>query len=402
LLRLVDTSLVLADQQNGRTRYSMLETIRQYAHDRLHASGEQEQLQARHLDTFARLTDAATPHVYDGEQADWLRWLEIELPNLRAAFGWGLANGHAGRVLHMVGAIALFWGRRAHLSESCAWIERALAASRSGGLDRARALAGLGRLERLRGNFVAARTHLETSVALAEAAGSATDLGQALQLLGEVAGSEGQDDEARRLLEQSRDLARAAGHTPLLMAVLTVLGEVARAQGDDAAAEPLYLEALDLARARSDAWRCSVLLQNLGHINAHRGDFSGAQQSFQESLAIEQQLDTLWNAAHSLAGLAGTLGWLGIPGLAARMFGAAEQSLTTLGAPLDFADQAEFERIWRIPVPSLTKRPSRPHTRRGARSHQHRRSPKRWRYQRPTSKQRYDPPSPRLPRLLAA
>ena len=168
LLRLVDTSLVLADQQHGRTRYSMLETIRQYARDRLHASGEQEQIQARHLDTFARLMDAATLHVYDAEQATWFRRLEVELPNVRSAFSWGIASGHADRVLQMVSAIALFTGRRAHVSESCIWLERALAASHSRGVDRVRALAGLGRLERLRGNFAAARTHLEASIALAQ------------------------------------------------------------------------------------------------------------------------------------------------------------------------------------------------------------------------------------------
>ena len=105
LLRLVDTSLVLADQQNGRTRYSMLETIRQYAHDRLHASGEQEQLQARHLDAFADLADAAAPHLHSPNQADWLRRLETELPNLRSAFSWGLTSGQADRILHMVGVI---------------------------------------------------------------------------------------------------------------------------------------------------------------------------------------------------------------------------------------------------------------------------------------------------------
>jgi len=203
---------------------------------------------------------------------------------------------------------------------------------------------GLGRLERLRGNFVAARTHLEASVVLAQTAGSAVDLGRSLQLLGEVAGSQGQYDEARRLLEQSRDLAQAAGHAPLFMAALTVLGEIARTQGDDAVAEPLYREALDLARSQGDTWRCSVLLQNLGHINAHRGDLAGALRCFQESLAIEQQINSLWNTAHTLAGLAGTLGWLRRPALAARLFGAAEQILATLGTPLDFADQAEFER----------------------------------------------------------
>jgi ATP/maltotriose-dependent transcriptional regulator MalT len=322
----------------------MLETIRQYAHDRLHASGEQAQLQARHLDTFAGLMDAATLHVYDAEQATWFRRLEVELPNVRSAFSWGLANGHADRVLQMVGAIALFTGRRAHVSESCTWLARALAASHSRGGDRVRALAGLGRLERLRGNFAAARTHLEASIALAQTAGSAVDLGQSLQLLGEVAGSQGQYDEARQLLNQSHEIARATGHVPLRVAALTVLGEVARIQGDAAAAEPLYREALELARERNDTWRCSVLLQNLGQVMMQRGDLGGALRCFQASLAIEQQVGSLWNVAHTLAGLAGTLGRLGAPVLAARLFGAAEQILATLGTPLDFADQVEFER----------------------------------------------------------
>jgi len=344
LLRLVDTSLVLADQQGGRTRYHMLETIRQYAHDRLHASGEQEQLHARHLAAFARLTEAAAPHMYNQQPAEWMRRLESELPNLRSAFGWGLANGYAGRVLEMVGAITYFWSWRAGLSEGCTWVERALAASHDNSRARTVALAGLGRLERLRGNFAAARAHLEASIALAQAAGSASDLGRATHLLGEVAGSEGRYDEARRLLEQSRELAQAIGNVSQLMGTLTVLGEIARVQGDDATAEPLYREALHLAREHEDAWRCAVLLQNLGHMMAHRGDWSGAQRSFQESLAIEQDRNGLWNTAHSLAGLAGMVGRLGSPALAARLFGAADQILEILGTPLDFADQADFER----------------------------------------------------------
>jgi non-specific serine/threonine protein kinase len=340
----VNGSLVIADQQGQLTRYTMLETVRQYAHDRLREAGEAMRVQGRHFEALARLLETSVVELRGARASEALGRLDAELSNVRAALGWGLDQPQADRVLQLLGASWPVWEWRGLLSEGCGWIRRALTSSTAQDVGRARALMGLGALERRRGNLAAARESLEASVALVEALGAQAELGRALHLLGEVAGMDGRYDEARALFERSLGLARGVGDTALQIASLLILGEVARVQGDDAVAEPLYREALGLAEEGGAIWHRSILLHNLGHVLAHRGELGAALELFQGSLALASQLGDHWHTAHALIGLGGALGALGQPVQAARLFGVGEQILAALGAPIDFADRRELER----------------------------------------------------------
>jgi predicted ATPase len=94
LTQLVNKSLVLVQDRDGQARYRMLETIRQYARDRLLGSGEQEQIRDRHLDFFCNLVEEAEPHLRGPEQVAWFNRLESEYDNLRAALEWSLEDGN--------------------------------------------------------------------------------------------------------------------------------------------------------------------------------------------------------------------------------------------------------------------------------------------------------------------
>src|SRR5262249_22304197 len=117
LASLVDKSLVAAEEQGREERYRLLETIRQYAPEKLFASGEAERLRDRHLEFFLAMAEAAEPKLKGRAQHEWLERLEMEHDNLRAALDWGLSSGQAEAGLRMAGALSWFWGMCSYFSE---------------------------------------------------------------------------------------------------------------------------------------------------------------------------------------------------------------------------------------------------------------------------------------------
>src|SRR5207249_3024416 len=127
LTLLVDKSLVLIDEQDGEARYRLLEPIRQYGRERLEASGEVRDAQARHAACYVALAERAEPELHGPRQLTWLRRLDRELDNARAALGWAEACGDTETVLRLAGALWWYWWMRGHLREGQRWLEPALA-----------------------------------------------------------------------------------------------------------------------------------------------------------------------------------------------------------------------------------------------------------------------------------
>ncbi len=171
MLRLVDKSLVILDEQSpstgsgqaGESRYRMLETIRQYARDKLLESGEVELVRTCHLDYFVQFTEQGEP-LFDGpEQINWLNRLEIEHDNLRAAFAWSVANPQRTEPgMRLGSAIKILWVAHDHHGEAIRWIEqlmaRQLAASDT---VRAKFLGGTSLIVQQVGDWARARAILE-------------------------------------------------------------------------------------------------------------------------------------------------------------------------------------------------------------------------------------------------
>ena len=154
--RLVDKSLVMVgDGGDGRRRYRYLETVRQYAWERLRRSGEADAVRARHFGFFLELARRAEPQLIRADQLRWLDRLQSEHDNLRAALEWALASDNPGHEsLQLAASLHWFWLKRAHLAEGQQWLERALARSLAPpAAQRAQALMALGSIGFFKGDF---------------------------------------------------------------------------------------------------------------------------------------------------------------------------------------------------------------------------------------------------------
>src|SRR5258705_4205762 len=168
LTPLVDKSLVVTDERAGATRYRMLQTVRQYALDRLRESGEETRWRASHLAYFVALAEEAGPKLRSAEQAQWLRRLEEEHENLRAALEWSLVEAGSKGGLRLCGALGRFWWTRGHFTEGRQWCTRVLGkpGAEERTQERASVLNAAGVLSYHQGDYPAARALQEESLAI--------------------------------------------------------------------------------------------------------------------------------------------------------------------------------------------------------------------------------------------
>lgn len=385
LTLLADKSLVVVGQSYGRTRYDLLETVRQYARDRLEESGASEAVRTRHRDYFLALAEEARPNLEGSEEAEWLRRLEEEHENLRLALGWSLMDMEPSGGLRLCAALARFWGTRGHLAEGGEWcaqflrkpggeerrrerakvinaagifailqadystarslLEESVAIARELGDQRhiARSLINLGTLAREQADYLAARSLFEESLMIARDLRDTRDIARALSSLGLTACELGDFASARPLLEESVAIAREHDDLGVLGVALCNLGVVAQSQGDFAAAQSLYEESLGIERRLGNPERIAGLLNNLAGIAHDQGDHAAARPLYEESLAIDREARDK-ETAYSLEGLAAAVAAAGSPMLAAEIWGSAEQLRAEIGSPLPASVRAGYEQ----------------------------------------------------------
>jgi predicted ATPase/DNA-binding SARP family transcriptional activator len=143
LARLVEASLLGRPTHDEPPRYGMLETVREYALERLQAAGEEHDVRQRHATFHASLLAQAAPHLTQAGQAHWLERLDVEHANLRAALGWAVDDGEADLALEMAAGLWRYWQLRGHLAEARTWLTRALDLEGPSPLPHVRALIGL-------------------------------------------------------------------------------------------------------------------------------------------------------------------------------------------------------------------------------------------------------------------
>jgi predicted ATPase/DNA-binding XRE family transcriptional regulator len=346
LAQLVNKSLVSMEEQAGVARYRMLETVRQYALNKLQAAGEAEQARQRHLSYFLELAEAAEPHLTGPQQVEWLVRLEREHDNLRAALGGALAAEETEAALRLAGALWRFWSAHGHLSAGRRWLDAALAQPDGRFTEaRGKALRGAAPLALVQADYPRATVLLEESLALSRASGDQMGTAQALNTLGAVAYAQNEYEHATTLLEESLTLRRAAGDRHGVGVTLNNLGDVALHQHNYARATLLLEESLMLFRTLGDQLGESIVLLNLGRTALERGNPTEAEPLFVESLVLKRALDDKEGIAWTLEGLAGVAGGAGHGLRAARLLGAAAGLREVVGAPVPTADRAAQERL---------------------------------------------------------
>ena len=293
LISLVDRSLVQmrpAPGGAGGARYWLLESVRQYARERLVAAGEEAAAGARHRAWCHRLAAGAAAGLAGPEQSEWLDRLEGEHQNLRAALDASLrSDPEAG--LALAGCLWPFWKIRAHHTEGSQRLAAHLAAAP--GADprlRAVALLGAGVLADTRRDHGAARAFLEESLRDATRSGDRAVAARAECALGVAVQELGDFQRTRALLDVSLAYRRGAGDESGAAETVNALAGLAAARGEYGSASALYAEAIAVFRALGDTWHLARALVNLARVHVAIQDYDGAAALYGEGLAAWQTL----------------------------------------------------------------------------------------------------------------
>jgi predicted ATPase/class 3 adenylate cyclase len=259
LQALVDRSLVeRGDVGGGAPRFSMLESIRQFAAERLVASDEVRELRERHATWIRDLAERVDERLGAGEpEEQWVTLLEPEVDNLRAAIAFGLETGDAALVRAIAAALPMFWVMHGHSAEGRAWIERALELDPAEDPTRRRLLSGLAILAYLQGDYAAATVAADAAAALASRLGPA--VGRYTELREQARAAMMRDDyaTAEPLFEQALAVAREDDNGVAMSSCRINLAYIANRTGRHERAEALMLENLPFVRGRGQA-RCEA------------------------------------------------------------------------------------------------------------------------------------------------
>ena len=289
---LVDKSLLRAVEDVGaEPRYVLLETIGEFARERLEQSGKSDAVRLRHAEWCLALAESAAVKLRGSEQAVWLTRLAAEHDNLRAALGWTIDH-NVEMAVRMANALWLFWYIQGRLAEGQRWLERALTAGeRASPVARANAMNNLGNLVYELGDLVRARELYERSLELRRRIDDRSGVAICLNNLGMLATALGDHAHAQELLEASLALHRELNEAHLLPPTMNNLGDVAIAEGNAERAQYWNEQALSLSRDQGNARRVAHSLHNLGLAQRCRGDNEAAKRLFEHSLRLFQEIN---------------------------------------------------------------------------------------------------------------
>jgi tetratricopeptide (TPR) repeat protein len=364
----------------------MLETIREYALERLALSGEEQALRRVHASYYLALVEQAEPALKGAQQAAWMERLEREHSNVRAALTWTIEANEPEMTARLCAALWRFWYARGYITEGRRWLDMALAQPQN--VDhavRARALCGAGLLAFSQDDYDQARMLFAESLALQRMVGDKERIAQVLTNLGLVAYWQGDYRQAVALLEEALGLFRQIQDKYGMASSLHYIGMAVLNEGDYERATPLIEKSLALFQeldhkigiamamnfqGRSALFRGAyaqaaklleeslVLLQKLGNksgiarsltylgrVALSRGDYERAMLLLEQSLTLFREVGDREGIATALEGLAGLAGAQGDAPRAARLGGAAEALRVAISAPPQPADRPYYEQM---------------------------------------------------------
>jgi predicted ATPase len=303
---MVDKSLAQQiERTSGESRFVMLETIREYALDKLDASGEKAQTKRAHAAYCLVLAEEeATEQI----GTEWLERLTSEHDNLRAGLEWLTETGNAEWGLRLGTALFRFWETREYLAEGRDGLGRLLklAGAVAPTKARTRALFSAGVLAGEQGDYASAETLIGESLGIARQLGDKTGVAVSLNALAVFARDRGDVATANALFEESLVLWRELGDQKAIARALSNLANVVKLQGDHARARSLYAECLSIFQGLDDRTGVAWSMNYQGDVARDQGDSAGAQKLYEQGLAMFRELDDRWGIAGTLADL-GTL-----------------------------------------------------------------------------------------------
>jgi predicted ATPase/DNA-binding SARP family transcriptional activator/Tfp pilus assembly protein PilF len=344
LTALVGKSLVIVEQSG---RYRMLETIRQYGHQKLIEAGQEESVRSQHLDFFFKFAERSQKGLRGRDQRLWMNQVQAEHDNIRSALEWSLRSAEGSEVgLSLAVAMSEFWNRCNYYREERRWLERALVLTDETCPPRLRAWANLkmaycafflgdfatlqtcldfaweifSRLEDTEGialvmqgrgaiagereyDLTASRAFLEESQRLLESIGDEWDMAETVRCLGYVFYLQRDPKNARAYLNKALLLCRETSNIVQLVMTLYQLGRVACQEGDYPSARTYFEESRQLAKEAGDRGGDMDVLSALGELARSEGNFQQAQIFYEEGLLLARELGAEYSIAAFLQGL---------------------------------------------------------------------------------------------------
>jgi predicted ATPase/DNA-binding CsgD family transcriptional regulator len=344
---LIDKSLLhLTEHEGEESRLVMLETIREYAHEKLCEANQVEGMYKRHWEWCLRLAEEAKPKLLGMEQGVWLNRLETEHDNLRAALGRSLSAREGEIAARLAGALWRFWLAHGHFSEGRKFLEAILA---HGSSLPASALSdvlyGAGELARLQGDYERAHALHTQRLTLHRNLGDNEGIADTLNYLGLMAVFQGDPEQAIKLLEESLALYRELGKDQGVASSLLGLAMAAAFQREYQRAATLSEESVLIRRQVHDRSNLILSLFGLAVSTTLLGDLERAIRACQEALALSEALGHKTGLAYGLEALAGIAGAQGQAERAATLFGAAEALRDAIDTPLPPGLRVIYERV---------------------------------------------------------
>ena len=327
---LVDKSLVLVGHGSPLPRYRMLETIKQFAQERLRASGCGDQVRGRHLDHYLAFVEEAESNLYGSEQEKWFRRIDQELENVLVAHGWcDRVDGGAEMGLRLAGGLPRYWITRGLFTLGMRTTRQALARGASGTATRARARALFsgGALATRMGDQDAARAFLEESVPMCRAVGDESGASRGLSFLGVAMFAQGDRQAAHRCLEEAVEIAQGIDKATALNGLASILV----VEGDHRRACALYEQALALARGLKSTTQTAATLGNLALARVLCKEYAAARANLLEAFELSERAALVASRQGVMEITSMLAAALDDPQRAARLWGAAEAALERMG-----------------------------------------------------------------------
>jgi predicted ATPase/class 3 adenylate cyclase len=343
---LLDKSLLRQEEgPGGEPRFVMLETIHEYAREKLQASGEAEETRRLHAEYFLAVAEEAEPELSGAEQVASLELLEAEHDNFRAALSWSLEK-EPETALRLAVALARFWEKRSYFSEGSRWIKAALSRSdHTDGSVRARALSEAGTFAWHRGDYQQATVFHRGALALYRQLGDEGNAAFALLCVGTQHLEQAEHERARPFFEEALAISREVGDKRNIVYALHNLGEVARHTGHYKQARTLGMEAVSVSQEMEDKWTVARNFVWLGIVTAYKGDdYEEAEGFLEEGFGLIREVGDWEWVAYALDCFAVTAGAKGQGERAARLWGAAEALRKSIGATLHGTDRPDYDR----------------------------------------------------------
>ena len=344
LSSLVDKSLIQQKTApDGEPRFVMLETLHEFAWERLEASGDAELIRKRHTYYFVELAERAEPELALEHQYRWFDLLATELDNIRTALAWSLESGEIEAGLRISGALFNFWLGYGYHIESQDWTQRLLLRMDEAPVTyhpkflltaaQMMLFSDAGQAENLFTQAIEMSRQLEDPLQLA----------WGLTLISQTIPEE--TVRVSAALEESVLIFQVHDHKQGLELVYNRMGEVARVSGQYDDAKRAYEKAVAIAEQIGDTRRIYVTYGNLAFVAQREGDHSRAIELLRQAITLCRDIKNKFDVAWGIQILAGSLGATGESERAVRLFSAAATVGERMGAFVELADRPEFERI---------------------------------------------------------